>query len=130
MKPASIDLKDILVSGSDFEFGTDLFISVMPQNPHNCISIFDTSNATIQNTLDNAKYHYESVMIWVRNDNYENAFNIANQIVTILDGKANFNINGTRYLYCSLRSGINAIGEFADINVLTMNFSLQRVKEI
>lgn len=126
MNPVSVDIKDILVKECGFVFAQDLFISAIPAEPYNCVVIFDTSNEEIQNTYDNENYRFESVMIWVRDVDYESAYLKANSIVSILNNKANFVINGSRYLYCSMCSGINGIEGFADTNILTMNFRLQR----
>lgn len=126
MNPVSVDIKDILVKECGFVFAQDLFISAIPAEPYNCVVIYDTSNEEIQNTYDNENYRFESIMIWVRDVDYGSAYIKANSIISVLNNKANFVINGSRYLYCSMCSGINGIEGFADTNILTMNFRLQR----
>lgn len=126
MNPVSVDIKDILVKECGFVFAQDLFISAIPAEPYNCVVIFDTSNEEIQNTYDNENYRFESVMIWVRDVDYGSAYIKANSIISVLNNRANFVLNGSRYLYCSMCSGINGIEGFADTNILTMNFRLQR----
>ena len=126
MNPVSVDIKDILVKECGFVFAQDLYISAIPAEPYNCVVIFDTSNEEIQNTYDNENYRFESIMIWVRDVDYGSAYIKANSIISVLNNKANFVLNGSRYLYCSMCSGINGIEGFADTNILTMNFRLQR----
>lgn len=126
MNPVSVDIKDILVKECGFVFAQDLFISAIPAEPYNCVVIYDTSNEEIQNTYDNENYRFESIMIWVRDVDYGSAYIKANSIISVLNNRANFVLNGSRYLYCSMRSGINGIEGFADTNILTMNFGLQR----
>lgn len=126
MNPVSVDIKDILVKECGFVFAQDLFISAIPAEPYNCVVLYDTSNEEIQNTYDNENYRFESIMIWVRDVDYESAYVKANSIISVLNNRANFVLNGSRYLYCTLRSGINGIEGFADTNILTMNFGLQR----
>jgi len=126
MNPVSVDIKDILVKECGFVFTQDLFISAIPAEPYNCVVLYDTSNEEIQNTYDNENYRFESIMIWVRDVDYESAYVKANSIISVLNNRANFVLNGSRYLYCTLRSGINGIEGFADTNILTMNFRLQR----
>jgi hypothetical protein len=127
MNATSVDIKDILVSEGGFEFGVDLFISTQPPTPVNCVTLFDTSTSPADGTIDGNKVFFqESLMIWVRNSDYEAAYTQCQAIIGLLHNRAGFTQNETFYLYSSLQSGPNNLTEDEDNFILTLNFNLQR----
>lgn len=130
MNPASIDIKDIMVSELGFEFGVDLFISSQPDTPMNCVTIFDVSTTPPEGSIDgNDVFLYESIMMWVRNSSYEAAYQQAQAIIAEFHNKSKFTQNETYYLYMNLQSGPNTLageGGEQDYSEFSLNFNLIR----
>ncbi len=134
MKTLSVDIKDVLVAETDLVFGTDLFISSLPAEPLNVVSIYDTSAAPPTNTLDKSVQWNDSIQILVRNADYEKAFEIAFEIMDVLHLTSNQEINGTMYYFILAASSPfhlqnpeakqNKRGE----TLLSLNFNVKRQK--
>jgi len=130
MNAPSTDIKDVLVSEGAWVFATDLFISAQPATPMNSSTIFDTTSTPPDGTLDgNDVFLNESIMIWVRNSSYQDAYSETQSIISILHNKAGFTVNGTKYLHCTLASGPNTltggVGE-GDYSEFSINFNMIR----
>lgn len=82
MKPLSIHIKDILDSdeGLGLKFGRDLFISKEPNDPAQCVTIYDTGGRPPLVSLGNQQYRYEAIQIRVRAVKYEDGFALAEAI--------------------------------------------------
>lgn len=107
MNPASVDIKDLLEAESSFglTFATNLFIGSEPQQPDNCVTIYDTPGYPPELALEGAvQYFYPSIQIRVRNNSYLDAYDMINDIKTYLHGMNNFTVNGTDYdlIECSI----------------------------
>jgi len=129
MNAVSEDIKDMLLADSElaFCFATDLFTSREPAKPDNCITIFDTPGMAPQLAFTNQGYEYPSFQIRVRNTRFENAWEIAERIKTVLHGRANETWNGTLYtvIYCT--NGPVQLDWDENNNVrLIINFNAQR----
>jgi hypothetical protein len=129
MNITSEDIKDIIESDSDLglEFGTDIFIGQEPANPINTITIFDTNGYPPKDGLTDLGYECPSVQIRIRNDNYKDAAEMAQNIKTLLHGRANETWNNTRYIIIQVASGPAFLdwdnGEHARFII---NFNIQR----
>lgn len=129
MNPQSEDIKDKLVSsqaGLGLTFGTDLFISEMPDEPDICYCLYDTGGVDPQ-----ANYEYDMVHLQVRarggKGGYRAAWLAIKDIRDELHGTYGETWNGTRYI------GIWCMGDilFAGYDkngrpLLTVNFRIHR----
>lgn len=111
MNSSSIDLKDMLEAESSLNLICDtstisdrnLFIGKEPVKPSNCVTIFDTYGTYPDLNFSNQGYEYPSVQIRVRNTDYRNGWDLAQNIVTSLHARSNETWNGAIYtvIYCS-----------------------------
>lgn len=131
MNPASKDIVTLLEGETSLALvlGTNLFYSRMPDNPDDCVTIFDNPGRppmlTYQPLLNN--YFYSSVSIWVRDVDYSIGWAKLHDIINFLHGLGNLDVGTTHY------SVIRALGDpqllHWDENqraVLIVNFSMQR----
>jgi hypothetical protein len=108
VNPVSEDILDMLEaeSGLSFTIGTDLFLGKEPNLPHNCATVFDTPGYPPQLTIaGNEDYFYPSIQIRVRNSDYRNGWDLANDIRTALHGRNHEVWNGTTYSVIRCTSG-------------------------
>ena len=131
MKAPSIDIAELLESeGSilNLTFASNLFVAKEPVSPDNCVTIYDTTNTGLKLGLnDITNYYYCAIQVRIRNNNYVDGWDLGNQIVTSLHGRANITINGSIYTIISCQNG-PALLEWDDNNraIIIMNFNLQR----
>lgn len=129
MKPICEDIKDMLVAAG-YTFGTNLFISKQPSGVANVVTLFDTSSMN-QDMLLSGTLINNSVEVLVRNSGYQAAYVEAEKIKAALDGQANFDYGGSRYVIIQLVNGPNELPtqQIApeDTRVfLSLNFSIKR----
>ena len=126
MNPASEDIKDILVADGVGAFGTDLFISLMPETPDACVSIYDTGG---MDPILNYVYDYPTVQVRIRGAifGYQNAWDKAKEVKDALHGLTNETWNSTRYIQIGCVGDIMFI-HYDDNNrpTLTVNFLVHR----
>ena len=129
MNPPSEDLKDILESSAaalGLTFGTDLFISKMPDNPDICYCLYDYPGEPPE---VNYEYDMPSVQVRIRGKKggYRNAWLAAKDIRDVLHGIHNEEWNSARYIGIWCQSDILAVG-YDDNNrpLLTVNFRIHR----
>lgn len=128
MNPPSVDIKDILEQSSVAAgtFGTDLFISFMPEEPDACIAIFDTGGLEQQ---ANYEYEYPMAQIRVRGErkDYVNAHSKAQVVRDALHGLSNESWNNARYIGMWCSSDIFFI-KYDEHNrpIFTINFRIHR----
>ena len=130
MNAPSIDLKDMLEAESSLglTFATDLFIGKEPSEPDNCVTIYDTPGMPPGLGLDkDDKYQYPSIQVRVRNNSYVTGWNLANDIMDALHGRAHETWNSTYYMLISCSSG-PALLDWDDHNRarFIINFELER----
>jgi hypothetical protein len=130
MNPPSVDVKDMLEAESilGLDIATDLFVGEEPITPDNCVTIFDTPGFAPQLTLTPGEdYFYPSIQIRVRNRDYRTGWTLANNIKTVLHGKAQETWNGTLYsvIYCSSGTALLDRDEKRRARFV-INFNLQR----
>lgn len=98
MNPPSEDIKDILEASSaglDLEFGTDMFIGLMPEKPDNCIVIVDTGGFP---PAPKYTYRYPTLQIRSRNNNNKSAWTELDDISGVLHALYEETWNSTRYI--------------------------------
>jgi hypothetical protein len=132
MNAPSVDIRDMLEAESSLNltFGENLFIGKDPTTPQNMVTIFDTYGRPPSLTLggqSEGSYYYPSVQIRVRNVSYLTGWNLIQDIMTSLHGRAHETWGGTLYtvIYCS--SG-PALLDWDDNGLVRfiINFNLQR----
>lgn len=107
MNSSSEDIKDILVADASLSlvYATNLFIGKEPADPKNCVTIFDTGEASPQLTMagKGEDYFYPSIQIRVRNTGYLTGMELIQNIRTSLHGRAQETCNETLYsgIFCS-----------------------------
>lgn len=123
--PPSLDIKDIIVNNTSLVFGTDIFISTMPDKPDNCVCLYDTGG------FPHEQYDYEKPTLQIRgrNNSYVNGYNQMRDLKYLI-GTGNFNnkvINETRYILITTTSDILYLGvDENDRYEFTINFQVHR----
>lgn len=106
--PPSEDVKDMLVAGLGYTFGTDLFVASLPTTPNDCVLISDTGGQAQE------KYGLEkpNIQILLRNINYQSGYDLIRNIKYYLHESRNGETwNGTRYILIANRSDILYLGQ-------------------
>lgn len=132
MGPSSVDIKAMLEaygesSGIPVDFDTNVFIGHEPDEPHNCITIFDTGGWPPALGMTNQGYEYPTIQIRVRNLNYVAGWTIAEEIKQALHGRAQETWNGVLYSLVQCANG-PALLDYDERNRVRfyINFNLQR----
>jgi hypothetical protein len=129
MNAPTVDIKDLLIADSSLglTLGGNLFIGKMPSQPRRTVTLFDSYGFAPQLALANQGYEYPAIQIQVRDVDYQNAYDVCEEIKTLLHGVNHTTLNGALYtvIYCS--SGPTLLEWDDNGNVLfVMNFNLQR----
>ena len=106
--PPSEDVKDMLVAGLGYVFGTDLFIASQPTSPNNCTLVSDTGGQGQE------EYGLEkpNIQIMLRNNSYQSGYDLIRNIKYYLhDARNNETWNGTKYILIACRSDILYLGQ-------------------
>jgi hypothetical protein len=130
MNAPSIDIKDILAGTSSLAltFGTDLFVSQMPDTPDQCVAVYDTGGYD-----QDADISYERPTVQVRvrgtKGGYVNAYSLTQNIRDTLHALANYTINGARYIAIWCQGDILSLG-YDDNHrpLLSVNFLIHRTE--
>lgn len=129
MNSPAEDIKDLLVAETSLNlvFADNLFISREPDNPDNCVTLFDTPGFPPQLTFANENYEYPSLLIRIRNNSYTTGYTLAKQIFDALHGRAQETVNGTLYTVIMAMNN-PAMFDFDDNKRIRfiINFNLQR----
>lgn len=130
MNAPSVDIKDMLVAESamGLTFATNLFIGKEHPQPDSCVTIYDTPGMGPDLGLDkDEKYQHPSIQIRVRNNSYLAGWDLANDIMDALHGRAHETWNGTYYTVITCTSG-PALLDWDDHNRarFIVNFEVQR----
>jgi len=106
--PASIDIKDLLLSAQDngdlevtptLVFAQNLFVAHEPPEPSPCVTIFDTPGRGRALLYDNdIKISYPTIQIRTKHVGYDSGWVLIHTITTFLHGQAGIIINGSNYL--------------------------------
>lgn len=97
VKSPAFDLAKIIANESEFglEIQANLFVSLLPDNPTNCVAFLDSGGFANQT---NYTYERSTVQMLVRDDNYEQAYKLALDLMRFLNGQHNVAINDSRYI--------------------------------
>lgn len=131
MNAPSVDIREMIEeydsSGLGLNFAEDLFIGKEPAKPDNCVTIFDTYGFPPYMGLTTTGYEYPSVQIRVRNRNYVDGWNLTQDIMTALHGRAQETWNGTLYsvIYCSSGPALLDWDDNGNVRFI-VNFNIQR----
>jgi len=134
MNSLADDIKDLLVAEFSYVFGTDLFISLQPKTPVDCVTLYDTGGSAPDGTIDGDDvYDRDTLQIIVRNKTYATAITNAYAIRKYLHNKVNFTQGGTNYVRISamggvgdISSGSNVSGTAKDSSEFSLNFEAMR----
>ena len=80
--------------------GTDIFLGLMPDQPDNCIALFEYAGSPPDLHWNG---EYPGLQVRVRNKSYAAARTKIEEVVTELHGAHELTLNGTRYLLIKAR---------------------------
>jgi hypothetical protein len=132
MNPSSDDIRTLLENESSLglTFKTNLFVGRQPDGtnaPDDCVTVADTPAGPAHLGVNVSEYYYPTVQVVVRDNDYVDAMNLAQNIMETLHGRGNETINGTYYTLIRCSSGPTPLAwdDNERINVV-VNFELQR----
>lgn len=132
MNAPSVDIKDILEQTSSLAlvFGTDLFVSEMPDTPDECVVVYDSGG---DDSDPHITYERPTIQIRVRGNKgaYTDTYDIVNNIKTILHGLTGEILNSARYIGIWIVGDILSLGQ--DDNkrpIFSINFRLHRTDDV
>lgn len=129
MNPASEDIKDMLVAsaaGLGLTFGTDIFISKIPDTPDVCYCIYDTGGMDPESQYE---YDRPTVQVLCRgaNGGYRAAWLAAKDVRDVLHGVSNETWNSTRYIGVWCMGDVLFAGyDESERPLFTINFRIHR----
>lgn len=133
MNVPSVDIVDMIEAESSLElaYKTNLFIGLEPSAKgasDNCVTVFDTPGFAPQLTLaGDENYYYPAVQIRVRNNDYITGWNLTNDIMVLLHGRAHETWNGTYYSVIKAAGGPAFMDWDANDRArFVVNFDIQR----
>lgn len=130
MNSPAVDIKSILAATSSLAltFGTDLFVSEMPDTPDECVCVYDTGGYPPE-----ANFNYErpTVQVRVRGSKgaYVAAHSLTQDVRDTLHALTNQTVNGARYIGIWCESDVLSLGY--DNNhrpMLSVNFRIHRTE--
>lgn len=94
------DVSDYLktnVASQELEEGTNLFKGFLPDEPDNCVAVYDTGGATPDRYIPTALPTFQ---VFIRWDNYSDGRALLDEIVGLLHQKLNITLkSGGKYFY-------------------------------
>jgi hypothetical protein len=130
MNPPSEDIKDILISsaaGIDLTFGTNLFISSMPDSPDLCACIYDTGGSEPEHNYNYMRPTIQTTIRGKKSTGYRDAWKLAETIRNVLYAIHNETWNGTWYIGVWAETDIFFVGYDENKRpLLTVNFRIHR----
>jgi len=101
MNPSSKDIATVLdgVSSLGLTLGTDLFFSSMPNQPDDCVVVFDNPGGAPMLTYKKATsdYYYSSISVEIRNIDYSLGYGVAWGIFEYLHALSQVTVGTTYY---------------------------------
>ena len=93
------DLGDYLSSGGMGTVGINVFLSLLPDQPDTCVSVFETGGSASLHTMGgtNPVAENPSVQIICRAKTYTTARILAKDVDLLMNGLRNRTINGVKY---------------------------------
>lgn len=102
--------------------GTDIFLGLMPDQPDNCIALFEYAGSPPDLHW---KGEYPGLQVRVRNKSYAAGRAKIEEVVTELHGAHELTLNGTRYLLIKARGSPEVLKRDASNRVeLFVNFEI------
>lgn len=131
MNPASKDIATILAGESSLALtaGVDLFHIRMVPEPDDCVVVLDNPGGPPLLTLrqSTSNYYHSSVTVYVRNTDYETAWEQAFDIMTILHGKNGETVASTYYALIRAQNDPQLLRyDENDRPVVFVNYEVQR----
>lgn len=133
MNPASKDIAQFLNDNSSLGIvlGTDLFFGRLPDQPDNCVGVFDNPGDPPMLTLDKAtsNYFYSSVSVRVRDSDYTTGWQKMWDILTYLHGLGQLNCPDASAYYGVIKAMNDPQVLYWDRNdraIFFINFNIQR----
>ena len=93
------DIGDYLSSGGGYVSGTDLFLSILPDQPDAAIALFETGGGVPHHTMggSNPVAELPTLQVVCRAKRYDDARLLAKDVDILLNGVRNRLINGVMY---------------------------------
>lgn len=130
MNPVSLDMKDLIEAESELslEYARNLFIGTEPNEPDNCVTIYDTGGLDPQLTYDREEgFFYDRFQLRVRNRHYLEGVSLARDLMNALHGRGHEEMNGTEYELIRCVGSPSFIGRDEKGRLLfVVNFEAQR----
>lgn len=107
--------------------GTDIFKGFLPDQPDNCIGLFEYAGSPTELTMGtgDAVLERPGLQVRARNKSYSAARSKLDEVVTALHGLANETLGGKRYLLIRANQSPESIGmDASNRNELVVNFSV------
>jgi len=104
MSAITEDIKTMLVSELGYVFADNLHIGKQPDEPSNCVTLYDTGNSPIPDLCKDI-VESGSIQIRVRGNDYPTGSSSAQEIVDQLNARSNETINGNFYLSIIVANG-------------------------
>ncbi len=102
MNPASKDIAQIIHDDGSLGLvlATNLYYYRTPNNPINCVTVFDIFGNKPLLTLskNTSDYHFPRISMQFRNSSYETAYTQALDVSTLLHGMAGIGQGGVKYI--------------------------------
>jgi hypothetical protein len=95
MKSPAQDMADMMLESASPVDGTDVFVSVQPEAPLDCITFYNTGG---WGNAPNYDYARPTILALVRSSTYEAGYALALAVKSHLHGRNNVKINGARYV--------------------------------
>ncbi|HHV02966.1 MAG TPA: hypothetical protein GXX64_03500 [Bacteroidales bacterium] len=107
--------------------GTDIFLSLMPDQPDNCIALFEYAGSPPDLHWNG---EYPGLQVRVRNKSYAAGRAKIAEVVTELHGAHELTLNGTRYLLIKARGSPEVLKRDASNRVeLFVNFEIIKERD-
>ena len=107
--------------------GTDLFAAFMPDQPNNCIALFEYAGSPMELTMgdDDPVLERPGLQVKVRNTDYQTGKAKIDDTVDALHGLANQTLSNTRYLLIKANQSPESMGLDANWrSEFVVNFSV------
>ena len=135
MNPVSEDIKDILIDSAndvgDFASTTGWSIHIggeMPDSPDTCILINDVSSFRPPDPKLDIRYPTVQIQVRGSKGGYDDAYDKAEEVVTVLHGLTEQTYSGARYLQILCSSDIMYLNRDSKQRpTFSINFQLHRV---
>jgi hypothetical protein len=125
------DITDYLSSGGVGTVGTDIFASMMPDNPDDCVAVYETGGFPSTHVMGSAAKSVAAeeptILVRCRGTTYSTARVLMHRVEQLLDGMRTRTINGVEYLWAEGMQPPIALG--VDLNereIVSCNYRIMR----